>query len=246
MKTDAWRKVGKVIKYIALVFVFAVTGFIIFRMLSSGDPNEVKTLLVNKNTYDAYVESGETLDMFYQEHSSITRGDENYGYFSVSQVAFIGSAKQVQLVFRYNNSTLRSVAKDLSLAEVPSRDDDIFDVTLVVSRDLTPEDKTDNDVSAKDKPGSVAETRYFASQSISATKLMYNYRKFVFDGVEIDENTLAVYVDIYYKGGDVTPDYEKTPYGTLCIYDYASQNLTRKFTNDDKNAILEWGKENGY
>ena len=246
MKTESWQKVGKIIKYIALVFVFSVTGFIIFRMLSSGDPREVKTLLVNKNTYDAYVESSETLDMFYQEHNSITRTDKNYGYFSVSQVAFINAAEQVQLAFRYNNSTLKSVAKDLSLAEVPSRDDDVFDVTLVVCTDLTPEDKTDNDVSAKDKPGSVAETRYFSSQSISATKLMYNYRKFVFDGVKIGENTLAVYVDIYYKGGDTTPDYENTPYGTLCIYDYASQKLTRKFTGDDRNAILEWGKENGY
>ena len=184
--------------------------------------------------------------MYYQEQNSITRGDKNYGYFSVSQVAFIDSADQVQLTFRYNNSTLRSVADDLSLSEVPSRDADIFDVTIVVCRDLTPEDDTDNAVSAKDKPESVAETRYFASQSISATKLMYNYRKFVFDDVVTDENTLAVYVDIYYKGGDTTLDYETTPYGTLCIYDYKSRNLIRNFTNDDRNALLKWGKENGY
>lgn len=243
-KASRWQTVGKVIKYIALVFVFSVTGFIIFRMLSSGDPKAMKTLLVNENTYNAYVSSGETLDMTYQEQNSITRGDKNYGYFSVSQVAFIKSAKQTQLVFRYNNSTLRSVKNDLGLDEVPSRDDDIFDVTLVVCTDLTPEDKTDNDVSAKEKPGSVMETRYFPSMSVPAKKLMYNYRKFIFDGVEIDENTLAVYVDIYYRGEAV--DYAADPYGTLIIYDYASQNLQRKFTGDDKAAILEWGKENGY
>ena len=246
MAKRGWRIAGRILKYLGIVLVFSVTGFILWRMFSSGDPASMKPIMVNKNTVAAYdaSENG-SLYMFYQGQNDITRGEKNAGYFSVSQVAFIPEAHQLQFVVRYNNSTLRSVANDLGLSEVPDRDADIFDVTVAISTDLTPDDPTDNDLSAKENPNGVKETRYHPSEMKKDKKNVYNYRKFIFDGIDIDEKlTLAVYLDIRYAGGREV-NYDEKAMGTLCLYDYASKNRTRAFSSADRDAILSYKKEKG-
>lgn len=246
MAKRGWRIAGRIFKYLGIVLVFSITGFMIWRMFSSGDPSGMKPIMVNENTVRAYDASGDgSLYMFYQGQNDITRGEKNAGYFSVSQVAFIPEAHQLQVVVRYNNSTLRSVAKDLGLSEVPDRDADVFDVTVAISTDLTPDDDSDNDLSAKENPKSVSETRYHPSGMKKDKKNVYNYRKFIFDGIDIDEKlTLAVYLDIRYAGGGEV-NYDEEALGTLCLYDYASKNRERSFSSADRDAILSFKKENG-
>lgn len=246
MARAKWRIAGRILKYVGIILIFTVTGFLIWRMLSSGDPSSVKRLTVNEKVVSAYdaSEDGE-LYMYYQGQASITYGENNYGYFSVSQVAIIPDAHQIQLVIRYNNSTLRSIAEDLGLDSVPDRDADIFDVTLAVSTDLTPDDDTDNAWSAAEHPESVSEQVYYpSSEVLKDKKNVYNYRKYVFDGVDIDDLTLAVYVDIRYTGGGEA-NYGEPPMGTLCIYDYKSSNVQRKLSSADRDAILDFKRKNG-
>ena len=56
----------------------------------------------------------------------------------------------------------------------------------------------------------------------------------MFDGIEITDDVIAVYVDVYYVG-DI--DYEKDAYGTLLVYYYTEKNIPYKLTRNDKQAI---------
>ena len=234
---------GCLIKCIFGLIIAVVCAALLWRVFSSGDPKSMKSLSVNDKVYNAYLENGESLYMFNQEQNSITRGENNYGYFSVTDCKFITDANQVQIVFRYNNSTIRSLAEDYSLPNVPDRSEELYDVTLLLAIDLTPENKDDN---ATNDPASVRFVRVHASSYTRDTKLMYNYYRMVFDIGESGEDIkslldskllLAVYTDVYYVN-DL--DYEKDPYGTLCLYDYISDNKTVELERADKRAIKEF------
>jgi len=251
MSNKAWRTIGRIIKYTAFAVVFSVIILLVWRIASSGDPKSMKTLTGNEALASAYAENGDGLEVYYQEQGKLTRSEGNYGYFGVTQVRIIPDADQIQVVFRYNTSTLRYMEDDLGLERgTLLRDEDHFDVSLVISTDLTPERTDDNAFGEKDHPESVSEKRYFPTEkyTVKDKKNVYNYRKYVFEGVSIEDLTLAAYVDVYYKGKDangntVTPDYLEKPKGTLCIYDYKSENITKKLTSDDIDAIKAWLKE---
>ena len=221
-----------------------------WRLFSSGDPKSMKTLTVTNDIYDSYEENG-SLRIYKQNQNTITRAENNSGYFAVTQVAIIPEVNQIQVVFRYNNSTLRSIEKDLELEKGSLlREDDLFDISIVINTDKTPERKDDNAFSATDRPESVSEKRYFPTESYTErdTKNVYNYRRYVFENISVEELTLAVYVDIYYKGPDAKgnekiPEYSEKPDGALCIYDYKSRNRTVKLVSRDIEAIKSYKKE---
>ena len=253
MSNRTWRAPGKIIKYAALTLVFSVCALILWRIFSSGDPKSMKTLMVSDATYEAYVAGGETLKVYYQKSQlDMTRAEYNSGYFRVSQVAIIEEADQIQLVVRYNNSTLRYIEDSLGFGDDKklSRDDDLFEVSIVKNIDLTPDNKNDNAYNSVEYPEAVKTERYYPTKVISEKKNLYNYRKFIFEGVSVDELTLALFVDIYYKGEDkdgniIVPDYKigTVGSGTLCIYDYNSDNLDRKLTDSDRKALDDFGKK---
>jgi len=220
--------IGKTFKYLFLAFVLFINVAIIFRMCSSGEPSSMKVLMVNDKTLTAYEQYGDDITMFYQNQYSITRADTNSGYFSVESVVFIPEAQQVQVLVRYNNSTIDALATDYNLDTVPERDEELFDVTLFKTIDLTPDDTEDNDISEN-----LSSERYFPSEKIKDTKTVYNYYKYIFDGVS-SEDAVGIFVDIYYNQNI---DYEKSAYGTLCIYDNQSDNITYKLTSADKKAL---------
>ena len=215
------KVVLKIIRYVFLALIIVVNGALIWRMCSSSDPSSMKRLLINDATYAAYEENGKDLTLYRQSHDTITRADRNYGYFSVTDSIFIPQANQVQIVFRYNNSTITSVAKDYELESVPSADTVLFDVTLVVKY-------TDG-----------TEQRFAQNMSSHDTKTFYNYYRYNFDGVVIDESVEGVFVDIYYLG-DV--DYSEIAYGTLCIYSNESKNISVSLEGADRAALNEYPK----
>ncbi len=247
MSNKTWRNVGRILKYCGLTIVFTVIGILLWRIFSSGDPQSVKTLMVSDATYSAYERQGEELYIFCQDQQDITRGEDNYGFFSVTDVSFIPEARQLQVVFRYNNSTLRGVSELLELDHVHGRDEDVFDVSVLINTDKTPDRTDDNAYNAKEYPESVSEKRYFPSEVKTEKKNVYNYRKYIFEDISVEDLTLAVFVDIYYKGNDnmgaaVVPNYGETPLGTLCIYDYLSEDLQKPLTSADIAALEEWKK----
>lgn len=220
-KSKGLRITGYVLKTICMVLIFGTISILLWRVFSSGDPASMKRVMVNDQVKAAYDRHGEDLTMYWLEMEETTSVvNKNYGYFSVTRALFIEEAEQVQVTFRYNNSTIKHLKTDYNLPEMPSRGDELYDVTLVVAYDLTPDDTSDN---LKSEEGSVELVRYFPTSSESDKKNVYNYRKLTFDGVDMNASpnrVLAVYVDIYYKG-DI--DYTKDSYGTLCVYDYITE-----------------------
>lgn len=236
--TRAFRITGKLIKFLIGLLIFSVIALIIWRVVSSNNPKDMERLTPNEKLISAYEEKGDELLIFKQDQRSVTSGKDNYGYFSVTDYCFIPDANQIQLLFRYNNSTITATAEDYELEEIPSRSDDIYDVTLLFAIDITPENKDDNLEVDED---SVRFVRVHASDCESGEKNLYNYRRFVFDleSSELDLNDLldedlliAVYTDVYYVG-DL--DYEESPYGSLCLYDYLEKNIEIKH----KKALFE-------
>ena len=227
-----WRIAGFIFKAVCTLVIAAIVILLLWRMIdNNNDPREMDTVIGNTLLADAYAEKGDSLNTYYQEQSKFTRGENNYGYFAITQSLIIEDIDQIQFVFRYNNSTLKHTAEDYSLPSIPSRDEDVYDVTVTVMYDLTPENKDDNDGKTKD---AVSFERFFASDMVSAKKTLYNYRKFVFDGIVIDDSVIAVYADFYYVG-DL--DYNKTPYGSLLIYHEDEENIDYRLTRNDKAAI---------
>ena len=227
-----WRIAGFIFKGICLLLIAARHILLLFRIIdSNNDPREMNTVIANDRLVAAYNEKGAEFDAFSQEHTIFTRGDNNYGYFAVTQSLIIRDIDQIQFVLRYNNSTLKYTKEDYNLPEVPSRDENVYDVTLTVMYDLTPENSEDNDGKT---PGSVAYERFFMSDMVSAKKTLYNYRKFVFDGIRIDDSVIAVYADFYYVG-DI--NYDEKPYGSLLIYHNEEAEIKYKLTRDDVKAI---------
>ncbi len=239
-------KISKfVLKAVGLVAVFGTIVFFLWRVFSSGNPKEMERLTPNAILHDAYVaaEAGEgeglTVWTQYQSDYITSVPDKNYGYFAITDAKFIPEADQVQILFRYNNSTIRNLKEDYNLAEMPDRDDDLYDVTLYAVYDLTPENQEDN---AGDIPEAVRGVRYHATLSVSDRKNLYNYRKLVFDGVDLtpeDQPLLAIYVDFYYKE-DI--DYEQDSYGTLPIYFYDAEWETYELGDAEAEGIRDFGK----
>lgn len=241
------RTVSRIIKYLVYAIIFAVMIFLVWRAFFSDImPKSMETIIANDGLKAAYAENG-NLTLKYQNLDMISRVQlsekeekeqdrlNNYGYFAITKVDIIPEADQIQIVFRYNNSTLRELAKDYSLPAVPDRTEDLYDLSLVVATDLTPDDTSDN-LSSDEK--SVKSTRYFPTEAytVSDEKNMYNYRKFVFEGIDFNDLNLAIYADIYYKG-DI--NYEKTAYGTLCIWDHLTEDRIRELTKDDIAALTD-------
>ncbi len=239
--TPFFRVVKYTVKAVGLILVFGTTLFFLWRIFSSGNPSSMKGLAVNaplQAAWQAAEEAGQELTIYSQEQDHITRAGHNYGYFAVTDVKFIEEANQVQVLLRYNNSTIRHLKEDYKLPDTPARSEDLYDVTLYVAYDITPNDPSDND---GNDPASVRFVRYHATSHTAAQKNLYNYRQFVFDGVDMtvtDNPVLAVYVDVYYKD-DV--DYTVDSYGTLIIYDYAAERIPYTLTKSDRKALEAFG-----
>ena len=246
------RIAGKILKYLAVCVVFAVMIFMIWRaFFSDVIPNSINTLTANDALYEAYKKDGNELLIEHQKIDNITRVQltekeelqqgrkSNYGYFCIPRVDIIPAANQVQIVFRYNNSTIRALKDDYGVDPLPDRSAELYDVSLVLNTDLTPDNQNDN---ANGGPESVRSTRYFPSKvyTVSDEKNMYNYRKYVFENISLDELSLALFVDIYYID-DI--DYEKLSYGTVCIWEYKAPTYTRKLSPADIAALDNWRKE---
>ncbi len=243
VKDTLFVKITKLtVKAIGFILIFGTIIFFIWRaFISTITPAEVKHLAANetlREAYNAALAEGRELTVFYQkdQYDTTTVRDKNYSYFTAKDARFIQEANQVQILFRYNNATIRHLVEDYGLTETPDRKAELYDVTLYVAYDLTPADLTDN---AGNDPASVKFVRYHATDSIPAQSLMYNYRRMIFDGLDMtvtDNPVLAVYVDVYYLG-DL--NYEEEPYGTICIYDYLAENTYGTLTKSELEALSE-------
>lgn len=223
------RVFWRVVKWSVSLLLCLICGILIWRMCSSGDPENVKYLMGNEALYEAYEKHGDDLVLQYQMQQTITTTERNRGYFSVTQYVFIPEAKQVQLVFRYNNSTLKHLAEDKGLDAVPDKSEELFDVTLVTTTDLTPDNREDNA-----NTDALTMERYYPSAATREETSLYTYYRFVFENIEITPDMLFVDVDIYYEG-DL--NYEEPAYGTLRLYDDESPWVTYKLSRTERKML---------
>ncbi len=223
------RVFWRVVKWSISLLLCVICGILIWRLCSSGDPDEVKYLMDNEALQQAYDEHGKDLVLQYQMQDTITLAKYNRGYFSITQYVFIPEARQVQLVFRYNNSTIKHLAEDYGLDAIPDKSEELFDLTLVATTDKTPDNREDNGDAAQ-----LTMERYYPTTFERTETSLYTYYRFVFDNVEITPDMLFVFADVYYKG-DL--DYEKRPYGTLCLYDDESPWVPYKLSRTERKML---------
>jgi hypothetical protein len=148
----------------------------------------------------------------------------------VTHVYLVPAAKQVQLTFRYNNSTLKHVKEDYALAEVPGRGVEIFDVSVVRITDITPDDTSDN----VDGNENLKKERFAPSSRVINTTGLYTYVLYTFDGVAMTADTITAYLDVYYSA-DV--DYSKDAYGTLRLYHTEDPKLPVELSGKERKAL---------
>lgn len=235
-KSYYWWIAGKILYGLLGLAIFVMVAFLLWRVYFSGKiPKEVKGVALNERLVALYAEKGEDIELLTQEQATVTKGEGNYGYFSVPQFVYIPEISQVQVLFRYNNSTLKYTQRDFELAERPARGTEVFDVSLVTITDQTPDDHTDN----KDGSESLGKTRTAPTSHTVTTTALYTYFVYTFDDVTVKDDTLVLYFDIYY--GEAV-DYEATPYGTLRLYHCESEWLSRKLTKDEARALSGEGK----
>ena len=232
-KKYGWRVAGFVFKGLLTLLIVGVVGILAFRIIDSKIvPSKVKNLTPNEKLCQVYEEYDGNLTLYYQEQGKYTREEKNYGYFANEGAVFIKEAEQLQVTISYNNSTLEHTKNDYRLPEIPSRDEQVYSISLRIMYDLTPENKDDND--GKTESAVRYERIMPTGDPISHKKTLYNYRKCIFDNVVIDDSVIAVLLDIHYAG-DV--NYAKDAYGSLLLYHFEEENLEYKMTIADKNAL---------
>ena len=238
----ALKIIWKLIKFAATALVAFVCIFLLWRIFSRGIPADMKVLSPNEKVYAAYTENSEELEYFRQGHLTLTSD----GLFGAPDCIVSPEANQIQLVVRYNNSTIRALQTEYGLEKAPERSENVFDVTLLIQTDLTPEDDTDN---GGNIPEAVKYTRCHGTLTLSDEKNLYNFRRMTFDlddcGIDMKElmedgTLLAIYADFYYVEDT---DYEDTPYGTLFLYDYLAENDFEEISSKDERALKKFGKE---
>lgn len=228
------------------LFCIGVIVFLIWRINSSGAPKELEVLSPNASLAEAYDAHGDRLYAFFQPRQlEYTANTEASGYFFVTDTAIIPAANQIQTLVRYNNSTLDAVAEDFSLPSVPARDSEVFEYSIVVAIDLTPDDKSDNLEVGEDK---VKLVTYKGKVTDSGEKNIYNFRRVVFDldTAELDLEALmesgeliAIYMEYSLIGNS-----DGVSFANMCLYDYLYDNEQIKLSKKDIEAIEKFKEQN--
>ncbi len=231
--------IGKLLKYTFYALIIGINAILFWRMFSSGDPKLMETLMVNDRTAAAYAEAGDGMEITYQKQFLL----DEYGLFGQSNLRWIPAADQLQVTARYNNSTLKDAAEKFELLEVPARDADVFDITLVKVIAATEEEQAqaDRDAMSADVIGEDAgetgelprkEVRYFPSAMLPDQKNVYNYRRLIFDGVDLSDASMC-YLEFYYKGA---LDYDAEPYSELLVW-VRGDDRPYELTQEDRKAL---------
>jgi len=241
-KIDFFMVIKLLFKLLVITVIVLVLGVFLWRFSISRIPGELMELTPNDTLVEAYAKNPD-LTLFTQEQNTTTRGENSYGYFTVCDAVFIPEAEQVQILIRYNDSTLRATEVDYGLAEDSlDPEKDWYDISLLVSLDKTPENSGDN---LGNKPESVEFVRFTPAEVSAAThKGLHSYRRLIFNGVPMHSSVLAIYADFYFKNdiryqAENFDIYSEIAYGTLCLYAHTEPKLTRPLTADEIGIIVK-------
>ncbi len=240
-----FKLIGKLFKFAFYAIIIGINGILFFRLFTMDDPKIMETLMVNDRTAAAYAEAGEDIAITYQKQTAL----DDEGLFAQSNLRYIDAVDQLQVTARYNNSTLEKAATAFELYEIPDRDEDVFDITLVKVKAVSAEEQAEDDRAALgENIVGVAETtaaaeeeiklqsrvgeRYHPVDVLEAQKTVYNYRRLIFDDVDLSDAS-ACYLQFYYKGA---VNYDLAPYSEVLVWMRGSDRVY-ELTRADRKAL---------
>ncbi|MBR6708922.1 MAG: hypothetical protein IKL84_04510 [Clostridia bacterium] len=237
-----FRIIGKSLKFIFYALVITVNAILLFRVFTMGDPAVMEKLLVNDRTAALWAEKGETMEVLTQRQYFLSED----GRFSQTNLRILPEIDQIQLTVRYNNSTLKALVEDedIALETAPDRDEDVFDMTLVKVLPMSDAEKEaiEDEILNSDALGDDEEyeaprkeVRYTVSDSLTAKKLMYNYRRLIFDDVDLSDAE-ELWIEFYYRGA---LDYTAEPWCSILVWSAQDLNEPYELTKDDLRALEE-------
>ncbi len=117
-KFFSFRTLKKALKLFLYILVLLVYGLLFFRLCTGKPPKELSELLWTESVHNAYIENKDEFIVYEQEPIEDIAKD---GYFSISDIRYIPSAKSFQLTVRYNNSSIEALEKTLMEKETVAR-----------------------------------------------------------------------------------------------------------------------------
>ncbi len=169
--------VKKLLKYIALLLILIVYVLLIGRMALAKVSGDMARYLWTESGALAYKSSPKDYKIQTAYITAVI--DEDTGYYHISNFTFVKGTGEVQLTIRYNDSTVDELDKFY-----PNREKTPEDFVFVISDDY----------------GNVYDTYKY----ISSSNLLYNFRRVVFENVDLETDS-SLYLSIYYIG-DVSLD----------------------------------------
>ena len=217
---------GHFLRFLFALLIIGVCAVMLWRVLwSQNPPDGFDEISPNDTLRAAYAAHG-TLTVLEQDQVKYTEGEDNYGYFNLDYCYFFKEADQLQLVLFYNNSVLERLAEDRGLSAVPPRGEEVFSLTLSQYVDVTPDGfvkASENDI--------LTETKTFApSKCEVTTNSLYTFFRYTFDGVDLDTDTVVIYLDMYYG---------EESYGTLRLFHRESESELRELSGSEKSILTK-------
>ncbi len=222
---------GHVLRLLFALLIFAVCGMMLWRVIfSQNPPDGFDEISANDRLCAALAEHGELTVLLQEDQVKYTEGEDNYAYFNLDYCYFFKEADQVQLLLFYNNSTLERLAEELELESVPPRGEEVFSLKLSQYVDVTPDDY----VKANENDILTEEHILTPSKCEITTNSLYTFLRYTFDGVELDADTVVIYLDMCYGEGA-----REESCGTLRLYHRDSATTERTLSNKERKILTE-------
>ena len=211
-KLTAGKIIGKTIRYTLRILALLVFVILFWRIFSGNDPKAMQKFIWTEEAAKSYASSPNDFKAYYYKHKDNLAKD---GTFAASSVYYVPENGEIQFTVRYNDSTLEKVAEHYSLSELT--EGELFVFTLTDSNGNT----------------------YTEYEYITDKKNMYNYRRLIFKGVDINsliiENPPSdaseeeieavnkkkqetyIVLNVYYKDKVLLSE----PYAKLSVFDYS-------------------------
>ena len=105
-----WRYSKIALKSLFVLLIIFVYGLLFVRMCSVDDiPDEFKNIYVNDALIELYNSEGGEEKFIFQTLTKYNTDEKSYGYFSAASVMLAPEAGQVQVIIKYNISTLENL-----------------------------------------------------------------------------------------------------------------------------------------
>ena len=217
---------GHVVRFLFVLLLIGMITVLLWRVVFSQDPPDGFDQISGNDVLREALHTNGKITVLTQDQVKYTEGADNYAYFNLDYCYFFKEADQVQLLLFYNNSTLEHLAEDRGLAAVPPRGEEIFSLKMTQYLDVTPEDHAkagENDI--------LTEERVLApSRCEITTNSLYTFLRYTFDGVDLDTDTVVIYLDMYYG---------EESYGTLRLFHRESESELRELSGSEKSILTK-------